>query len=162
MFRPFGNLMWKLWRLPAIARMAFELVEAHEEAARQDYRGADRRLSRIEGLGLPEHMMKRSTLTLLKALVALRLGDAKTAVELLPRGVHEVSFLRKGINASERDYLKYAGRLLLEEATEQLGEPLTMGVGVEYEDLDISRVGDSFWKGFPIYRSRYADPPEVH
>lgn len=151
-----------LHHAPAIVRLADDLYEAQADAARQDFVAADKRLLRISESSLPQHVVDQSTATLLKALVSLRLGDPAAAAELAPTGVRNVESLRAYANPEERAYLAYAGRLILEEATDQLGDPMTLDVGVDYDELDIGRVRSALRDAFPIYRSRYADVPQVH
>ncbi|MGQ3308654.1 MAG: hypothetical protein ACT6SD_15145, partial [Brevundimonas sp.] len=102
-----------------------------------------------------------SKFSLLTALVALKLGNPKTAADLVPRAVHRLDDVRFYANPVERAYLKYAGRLILEEATVLLGDPRTLAVGVEYDDLDSDRVRSSLRDAFPIHRSRYAARPQL-
>ena len=147
--------------MPAVLKLALEMVEAHEEVARQDYAAADVRLQRIFALGLPDHVVGRSTASLLMALVSLRLGKPEVAAELVPYAVRHVGAIRSYANPVERAYLKYSGRLILEEATDALGRPMTLDVGVDYEDLDIDRVRTGIRRTFPVYRSRHAEAPPL-
>jgi hypothetical protein len=95
------------------------------------------------------------------ALVSLRLGKPELAAELVPNAVHHIGAIRTYANPVERAYLKYAGRLILEEATDLMGAPMTIDVGVNYDDLDADRVRSSIRGSFPVYRSRYADAPPL-
>lgn len=151
-----------LQHMPAVFRMAYELVEAQADVARQDFRAAERRLVRIYDMHLPRRALERSPADLLMALVFLRLGNPEAAAKLAPDAVRQVGSIRKWANPIERAYLRYAGRLIFEEATDQLGAPMTLDVGVDYEDLDIERVSSSFRDAFPVYRSRYAAAPQAH
>lgn len=141
--------------------MAIELVEAQEEVARHDYVAAEGRLTRVYELALPDEVIERSTASLLMALVSLRLGKPQLAAELAPAAVRHIDSIRTYANPVERAYLKYAGRLILEEATDLMGTPMTLDVGVDYDDLDSGRVRGALRNAFPVYRSRYADAPPI-
>lgn len=141
--------------------LVFETVEAQADVARNDYAAAEVRLRRVSRLALPDRLLARSTVSLLTALVALKLGKPRTAADLVPQAVHRLDGIRFYANPFERDYLRYAGRLILEEATELLGAPKTLDVGVDYDDLDSDRVRCSLREAFPVYRSRYAVRPQL-
>jgi hypothetical protein len=147
--------------MPGSVKMAIEIVEAQEEVARHDYAAAESRLKRVYELALPDRVMERSTASLLNALVALKLGRPQIAAELVPDAVRHIGSLRTYANPVERAYLKYAGRLILEEATDLMGTPMTLDVGVDYDDLDSDRVRGALRNAFPVYRSRYADAPPL-
>ena len=156
------NIIRNARYIPSVARMAYEVVEAQAEVAKHDYPAAEKRLKRLYSMGLPESVMQRSTASLLMALVSLKLGDPEAAAELVPKAVTDVSSIRAYANPVERAYLQYAGRLILEEATAAMGRPMTLDVGVEYDDLDAGQVRSSFVDTFPVFRSRYADAPPIH
>ncbi len=157
----FVKVLGNLKHLPAAIRISVELVRAQAEAARGDFSAAERRLVRIYGLA-PQEMLEHSTTNLLMALVALRLGNPGVAADLAPSAVSHVGCLRVSANGAERAYLSYAGRLIFEEATEQLGAPKTLNVGVEFDDLDVRRVRGSLRAAYPVYRPRREVSPHVH
>ncbi|TPW03529.1 MAG: hypothetical protein FD125_1555 [bacterium] len=161
LFRRLTALVRNAQHLPRALKLAIEMVEAHEEVARQDYVSAEARLHRIFAMGLPDHVIGRSTAKLLMALVSLRLGKPGIAAGLIPDAVHDIGAIRTYANPVERAYLKYAGRLILEEATDVLGESMTLDVGVDYEDLDVTRVRNAIRLVFPVYRSRHAPAPRL-
>jgi hypothetical protein len=142
--------------------LAFEVIEAQADVARDDYAAAEKRLQRVSRLALPDRLMTHSTVSLLTALVALKLGKPQTAADLVPQAVHRLDDIRFYANPVERAYLKYVGRLILEEATVLLGDPRTLDVGVEYDDLDSDRVRSSLREAFPVHRSRYASVPNCN
>jgi len=147
--------------LPAMVRMMTELVDAQQDAARENYLSAERRLVRIYGLA-PPGAVERSTTNLLMALVSLRLGNLQAAADLAPTAVSHVGSLRAFANPAERAYLQYVGRVIFEEATRRLGAPKTFDVGVDYEDLDIRRVRASLRDAYPIHRPDNTVAPQIH
>jgi hypothetical protein len=160
-FSRFTNLARTVRNIRATIILAFEVIEVQADVARNDYVAAEKRLQRVSRLALPDRLITHSTVSLLTALVALKLGNPKTAADLVPRAVHRLDDVRFYANPVERAYLKYAGRLILEEATVLLGDPRTLAVGVEYDDLDSDRVRSSLRDAFPIHRSRYAVRPQL-
>lgn len=150
-----------LRHLPTIIRMAAEVVEAQEDVIRRDYVAAERRLVRVYTMA-PPGTVELSTTNLLMALVSLRLGNPSAAADLAPIAVSHVGSLRAFANKAERAYLQYAGRLIFEEATRQLGHPKTINVGVEFEDLDIRRVRPVLRDTYPVSRSPSQDVQKLH
>jgi hypothetical protein len=144
-----------------MVRMSMELVEAQADVAKYDYLAAERRLLRVYGLA-PPGAVERSSTNLLMALISLRLGNPQAAAELAPTAVAHVGSLRVYANPSERAYLKYAGRLIFEEATRQLGAPKTLSVGVDYEDLDMRKVRNSLRDTYRVPVPAGLDTPQAH
>ncbi len=157
--RRLATLVRNARHIPGSLKLAIELVEAQEEIARHDYVAAEARLKRVYRLALPDRVMEQSTASLLMALVSLRLGRPQVAAEIAPNAVRNIGSIRTYANPTERAYLRYAGRLILEEATALMGTPMTLDVGVDYDDLDSHRVRGALRNAFPVYRSRYADAP---
>jgi len=155
------NAIKDLRHVPTFIRMAAELVEAQEDVARQDYLAAERRLVRIYSLA-PPGAVERVPTNLLMALVSLRLGNPSAAVHLAPSGVSHVGSLRAFANPAERAYLQYAGKLIFEEATRQLGEPKTLDIGLEFDDLDVERVRRSLREAYPVHRAHAEGDPTSH
>jgi hypothetical protein len=153
-----------LWHLPTIVCVSVGLTDAQNDVARQDYLSAERRLLRVYSLAnrMPPWAIKATLANLLMALVCLRLGNPQAAADLAPTAIGSVRSLRASANAGERAYLSYAGRLIYEEATRQLGSPGSLDIGVEYEDLDISKVRRRIRSAFPVTRSLRAAPPQLH
>jgi hypothetical protein len=147
--------------LPAIMRMGFEIVQTAEDVAEKDYLAAERRLLRIYAIA-PPGAVERSTTNLLMALVSLRLGNPTVAAELAPLAVENLRNLSAFANPSERAYMRYAGKLIFEEATRQLGSPKNLDVGVAYEDLDMGRVRSAIRDAYAVRRSGTKDQPQLH
>lgn len=150
-----------IWHLPTNLRVAIDLAEATEDAARGHFLAAEKRLLRVFGLSVPGSL-GRTPAHLLLALVSLRLGNVAAAAELAPVGVAHVASLRKYANTAERDYLAYVGKLLFEEATEKLDRPATLTISVRYEDLRLEHVRSELTDVFKVYRSSWEPAPGVH
>ena len=142
--------------------MALKVVDAQAYAAQQNDSAAERLIIQVYEMDIPEQLRQRSTAELLLALVSLRLGKPQVAADRAPIGVRNIGMLGSYVNPTERAYLKYAGRLIYEEATDQLGEPMTIDVGVEFDNLDARKVRSALRDAFPVYRSRYSDTPSTH
>lgn len=74
--------------------LVFEMVEAQADVARNDYAAAEERLQRVSRLALPDRLLAHSTVSLLTALVALKLGKSRTAADLVPQAVHRLDGIR--------------------------------------------------------------------
>ncbi len=155
------TIIRNLRHVPAIVRMAITMVDAAEDVAQEDYIGAERKLLRIYGFA-PPGAVERSPTNLLMALVSLRLGNPSAAAELAPLAVEHLSNLRTFANSAERAYMRYAGRLIYEEATRQLGSPKSLDVGIDYDDLDIGKVRSSIRDAYPVRRSVTQDQRQLH
>jgi hypothetical protein len=147
--------------MPAMVRMMIDLVDAQEDAARQDYLSAERRLIRIYSFA-PAAAVARSTTNLLMALVSLRLGNLEAAAELAPTAISHVRSLRAFANPAERAYLQYVGLLIFEEATRRLGTPKSLDIGMDYEDLDLQKVRGSLRDAYPLHHVGAAVAPQIH
>lgn len=157
----FLTVLRNLKYVPALVRMVVEVVEAQEDAAQLNYLAAERRLLRVYGMA-PPGAVERSTTNLLMALVSLRLGNAEAAAELAPAAISHVGSLRVFANSAERDYLRYAGRQIYEEATRQLGKPDSLDVGVEYGDLDVQKVRSALRDAYPVVRPPATVAQQIH
>lgn len=157
----FGTIVRKLKDLPAAVRMAITMVGAAENVSRKDYPAAQQKLLHIYSFA-PPGAVERSTINLLMALVSLRLGNPAVAAELAPVAVEHLKNLRAFANPAERAYMRYAGKLIYEEATEQLGSPKRLDVGVDYENLDIARVRNSIRDTYPVRRAVALNQRQLH
>jgi hypothetical protein len=156
-----GNLPRILWNFPGIVRMSVQLAEAQDEVAKRDYLAAERRLLRVYR-SAPPGLNGGTLVNLLMALVCLRLGRPQAAADLIPTAVGHIRSLRALANEAERAYLSYAARLIYEEATRQLGSPKSLDVGVEYDDLDVSKVSARFRAAYPVHRPDGDAAPRLH
>jgi hypothetical protein len=77
-------------------------------------------------------------------------------------GVAYVQALKFSANSAERAYLAYAGRLIFEEATRQLGVPKTLKIGIEYDDLDVAKVSSDLLAAYPVYPSDGMAARQLH
>jgi hypothetical protein len=154
-------IIGKLKYVPAVVRMGIDMVEAAGDVAQQDYVAAEQKLLRIYRVA-PPGAVERSPTNLLMALVSLRLGNPSVAAELAPLAIDNIGNLMVSANHAERAYMRYAAKLIYEEATQQLGAPKSLDAGVDYDDLDVRRVSRRIRDTYPVRRARREIEPQHH
>jgi hypothetical protein len=156
--RRMGHL---ILNLPRYIRIIVAQVEGMGEVRRHRYARAEKLLLRVYEL-LPPGEEATLITNLAMCLVSLRLGNPATAAELSLKAIRQakVPGAYVGANAVERDYLRYYGKLIYEEATLRDGTPMMINVGIGSEaDLDLDKVSARVKRDYPL---TVVEPPPAH
>jgi len=146
---------------PRFARMGAANYRALRQIRAHKYASAEKSLLRVYEL-LPPGEEATAPINLSMCLVSLRLGNPAAAAELALKAIRQakVPGAIVGASAIERDYIRYYGKLIYEEATRLDEAPMTIDVGVESKvDLDLEKVSWRFKDSYPL---SVVQPPPVH
>jgi hypothetical protein len=135
-----ARLRFALSMLPCLARLPFTYADAVDEMLNSDFRAVRRRLLELLP-ATPELAIDRFPIKLLLARALLETGEPAAAAALFPQAFRPALYSRT-LNNSERLFLKYAGNDIYERATKQLGHQSSFDIQVEFNDLDLARVGE--------------------
>jgi len=142
-------------------RISVTGIGALSDVRRHKYARAEKGLLRVYEL-LPPGEEPALVVSLAMCLVSLRLGNPAAAAELSLKAIRQakVPGALIGASAAERDYLRYYGKLIYEEATRLDGTPMTIDVGIQSEaDLDLDKVGARIRSDYPL---SVVQPPSAH
>lgn len=135
--------------LPRLARLSMAYEDAGDDVAQGRFADAEKKLLLAYDLRPPDLDMP-PYIDLLMALVSLRLGHAGVAADLARGAARWLGVTWAYANARERAYLKYFARLVYEAARRMEGTPMTIDVGVQFDDIDVTKVRASLRSKFDI------------
>jgi len=150
----------RLRSFPTFLLIALAYVDAADDAKKGDYRGAEKKLRRafsFAAISDPQAWPSQ----LLMARIALRLGNWAEAAAIVPVAIKHV---RPSAFASRAEcaYVRYASKLIYEEAKRLSGEPTSLNVGVTINDLDLSKVRRAISDDFPLLEGSPEQGQTVH
>ena len=115
-------------RMIAANYRAIRAIRAHQ------YAHAEKSLLRVYELMAPGEEVALS-INMSMCLVSFRLGNTAAAADLALKAIRQVKApgALVGASATERDYVRYYGKLIYEEATRRDGSPMVIDIGIEIQ-----------------------------